>query len=72
MLARASIIAQTIESQGNKNVFSAIMQGNYAGFAQSVVAIVDFSARHALAGSWHAGLVSGEVQVKRLWRRLAP
>ena len=34
------------------------MQGNYAGFAQSVVAIVDFFARQALAGSWHAGLVS--------------
>jgi hypothetical protein len=34
------------------------MQGNYTGFAQSVVAVVDFFARQALAGSWHAGLVS--------------
>ena len=33
MLACASIIAQPIESQGNKNFFSTIMQGNYAGFA---------------------------------------
>ena len=58
MLVCASIIAQPIESQGNKKFFSTIMQGNYAGFAQSVVAIVDFFARQALAGSWHAGLVS--------------
>src|ERR1700730_15001908 len=58
MLARASIIAQPIESRGNKFFFSTTMQGNYAGFAQSVVAIVDFFARQALAGSWHAGLVS--------------
>ena len=50
MLACASIIAQPIESQGNKNFHSKIMQGNYAGFVQSVVAIVDLLARHALAG----------------------
>ena len=51
MLVCASIIAQPIESQGNKKIFSTIMQGNYADFAQSVVAIVDFFARQALAGS---------------------
>ena len=28
-----SIIAQPIESQGNKKFFSTAMQGNYAGFA---------------------------------------
>ena len=58
MLVCASIIAQPIESQGNKKFFSTAMQGNYAGIAQSVVAIVDFFARQALAGSRHAGLVS--------------
>jgi hypothetical protein len=58
MLVCASIIAQPIESQGNKIISSTIMQGNYAGFAQSVVVIVDYFARQALAGSWHAGLVS--------------
>jgi hypothetical protein len=51
MLVCASIIAQPIESQGNKKVSSTIMQGNYAAFAQSVVVIVDFFARQALAGS---------------------
>src|SRR5665213_3206095 len=34
MLVRGSIIAQPIESQGNKNLFSTIMQANYAGFAR--------------------------------------
>ena len=58
MLVCASIIAQPIESRGNKFFFSTIMQGNYAGFAQSVDAVVDFFARQALAGSWHAGLVA--------------
>ena len=58
MLVCASIIAQPIESQENKKSFSINMLGNYAGFAQSVVAIVDFFARQALAGSRHAGLVS--------------
>ena len=33
MLVCASIIAQAIESEGNKKSFSRIMQGNYAGFA---------------------------------------
>src|SRR5271163_5331395 len=58
MLDCASIIAQPIGSRGNKNLFSTIMQWNYAGFAQSVVVIVDLFARQALAGSWHTGLVS--------------
>src|SRR5271170_6433150 len=58
MLVCASIITQPIESQGNKRFISINMLGNYAGFAQSVVAIVDFFARQALAGSRHAGLVS--------------
>jgi hypothetical protein len=57
MLAGASIIAQPIEAQGNNNFHSKTMQVNYAGFAQSVVAIVDFMARQALAGFQHAGLV---------------
>ena len=39
MLVCASIIAQPIESQENKNFSSRTMQGNYAGFAQSVVAM---------------------------------
>ena len=34
------------------------MQGNYAGFGQSVVAVICLFAHQALAGSWHAGLVS--------------
>ena len=55
MLVCASIIAQPIESRGNKFFFSRTMQGNYTGFARSVV---DLFARQALAGSWHAGLVS--------------
>ena len=54
----ASIIAQPIKAQANKESFSTTMQGNYAGFAQSVAAVVAFFARPALAGSWHAGLVS--------------
>jgi hypothetical protein len=58
MLVCASIIEQRIESQGNKKISSAIMQGNYAGFAHSVVVIVDFFARQALAGSRRAGLVA--------------
>jgi hypothetical protein len=58
MLVCASIIAQPIESSGYKNFLSTIMPGNYAGFAQSVGVVVDFFARPALAGSWHAGLVS--------------
>jgi hypothetical protein len=58
MLVCASIIAQPIESQGNKNFLSTIMLGNYAGFAQSVIAIVDFFARQALACSRYARLVS--------------
>jgi hypothetical protein len=58
MLACASIIPQPIESQGNEKFFSTIMQGNYAGFAQSVVVIVDLFARQALAASRHAGLVA--------------
>jgi hypothetical protein len=36
------------------------MHGNYAGFARSVVAIVDFITRQARAGSRHDGLVSAE------------
>ena len=58
MLDCAGIIAQPIEAQANKKSFSTTMQGNYAGFAQSVVAVVAFFARPALAGSWHARLVS--------------
>src|SRR6202453_481519 len=42
MLICASIIAQPIKSQGIKKSTSTTMQGNYASFAQSVVAIVDF------------------------------
>jgi hypothetical protein len=42
MLDCASIIAQPIESEGNKIISSTIMQVNYAGFAQEVVVIVDF------------------------------
>ncbi len=34
------------------------MQGNYAGFAQSIVAVVDDFALEAHARSWHAGLVA--------------
>ncbi len=34
------------------------MQRNYAGFAQSVVVIVDLFAHQALAGFRHAGLVA--------------
>ena len=34
------------------------MLENYAGFAQSIVAIVDFFARQVLAGFWRAGPVS--------------
>jgi hypothetical protein len=45
MLDCANIIAQPVESQGNKKYFSITMQGNYAGFAESVVAIVDFFTR---------------------------
>ena len=55
MLDCASIIAQPLESKEIKKILSTTMQGNYAGFAQSVVV---FFARQALAGSWHAGLVS--------------
>jgi hypothetical protein len=55
MLICASIIAQPIESQGNKIFLSQIMHGNYAGFARSVVAIVDFFARQARAGSRDGG-----------------
>jgi hypothetical protein len=58
MLVCASITAQPIESQGNKNFFPRTMQTNYAGFARSVVGVVDFFAGQPLAGSWHAGLVS--------------
>jgi hypothetical protein len=58
MLVCASIIAQPIEPQGNKNFAPTIMQGNYAGFRKSVVVIVDFFARQALAGFWRPGLVS--------------
>jgi hypothetical protein len=58
MLAGASIIAQPIESQGNKKSLSTTMQGNYAGFAESVVVIADVYARQAHASSRHAGLVS--------------
>jgi hypothetical protein len=49
MLVCASINAQNIESQsqGNKNFFSRIMPGNYAGFAQSAVANVDLLAKPA-------------------------
>jgi hypothetical protein len=57
MLVCASIIAQASESQGIKKLISTIMQGNYAGFAPSDVAVVGFFARPA-AGSWHADLVS--------------
>ena len=42
------------------------MQGNYAGFAQSIVLIVDFFARQARAGSKHAGLVSASFHRERL------
>jgi hypothetical protein len=55
MLICASIIAQPIESQGNKIFLSQIMHGNYAGFARSVVAIADFFARQARAGSRDGG-----------------
>ena len=58
MLVCASIIAQPIESQGNKKVFPINMLGNYAGFALSVVAIANVFARQALAGSRQGGLVS--------------
>ncbi len=34
------------------------MQANDAGFARSVVAVVDFFALQALAGSGHAGVVA--------------
>jgi hypothetical protein len=46
MLVCASIIAQPNEPQGNKSFLSRIMHGNYAGFARSVVAIVDFFGGH--------------------------
>jgi hypothetical protein len=55
MLVCASIIAQPTESQGNKNFLSRNMHGNYAGFARSVVAIADFFARQARAGSRYGG-----------------
>jgi hypothetical protein len=58
MLVCASIIAQPVLSQGIKKSFSTTMQGNYAGFAQSVVAIIDLFVRQALADSWLVGLVS--------------
>jgi hypothetical protein len=58
MLDCASIIAQPFQSQRNRKNSSTIMQVNYADFAQSVVVIVDFFARPALADSGHAGLVS--------------
>jgi hypothetical protein len=35
MLVCASIITQPIESQGNLKILLKVMQGNYAGFAQS-------------------------------------
>jgi hypothetical protein len=34
------------------------MHGDYAGSSRSVGAVVDFFARHAVAASWHAGLVA--------------
>jgi hypothetical protein len=40
MLARTSIIAQTIAVQGNKKSFAAVMLASYAG-VRPVVAIVD-------------------------------
>ena len=48
MLHCAGIIAQAILAQANKKSFSTTMQGNYAGCAQSVVAVVDFLARPRL------------------------
>jgi hypothetical protein len=57
MLVFASIITQLIEAQANKNSHWRIMHGNYAGFARSVVTVVDFFTRQARAGSRHDGLV---------------
>ena len=51
MLDCAGIIAQPIEAHANKKSLSTTMQGNYAGFAQSVVAVVARFVRPALAGS---------------------
>jgi hypothetical protein len=53
MLVCTGIITQPIELQANKNCCSPIMHGNYAGFAQSVVAIVEFFARQARYSSRH-------------------
>jgi hypothetical protein len=55
MLVRTSIIAQTIEAQGNKNFLCSNYAGELCEFARSVAAIVDGLSGHALAASRRLG-----------------
>jgi hypothetical protein len=66
---KTSLIKPAGVTRETRNLNHATMLGNYGGFAQSVVTIVDFFARQALVGSRHAGLVSALNSRKRRKRR---